>query len=64
LLSEGPNHLSVLKSLALTGKLSGVVFHDDRIAALCIGGGVKELWSADRDFSHMKGLKVRNPLIR
>jgi uncharacterized protein len=63
LLSEGPAHLGTLKELAITGKIAGPVFHDARIAALCIAHGVKELWSADRDFSRMKGLKVRNPLV-
>lgn len=63
LLSEGPVHLPTLKEIALTGKIAGPVFHDARIAALCLAHGVKELWSADRDFSRMKGLKARNPLL-
>ena len=62
ILSEGPGHLDRLKEIAMAGKLAGAVFHDARVAALCLSHGVKELWSADRDFSRMKGLKVRNPL--
>ena len=61
-LGEGPTHLSVLKELAVSGKIIGPMIHDARIAALCRAHGVKELWSADRDFSRMKGLKTRNPL--
>ena len=62
-LAEGPAHLPALKEIALAGKISGPAFHDAKTAAICLGHGVKELWSADRDFSRMKGLKVRNPLM-
>jgi predicted nucleic acid-binding protein len=51
-----------LKKLCQSGKIAGPVVHDARIAALCLDHRVKELWSADRDFSRFKGLKVRNPL--
>ncbi|HEX2612809.1 MAG TPA: TA system VapC family ribonuclease toxin [Fibrobacteria bacterium] len=61
-IGEGPTHLSALKELALTGKIAGGMIHDARIAALCRAHGIKELWSADRDFSRMKGLRTRNPL--
>jgi predicted nucleic acid-binding protein len=37
--------------------------HDARIAALCQQHGVRELWSADRDFSRFQGLAVVNPLV-
>jgi predicted nucleic acid-binding protein len=33
------------------------------VAALCRQHGVRELWSADRDFSRFVGLAVKNPLI-
>ena len=62
LLGEGPAHLSTLKRLCQSGQIAGPVVHDARIAALCLDHRVKELWSADRDFSRFKGLKVRNPL--
>ncbi len=62
LLSEGPAHLSTLKKLCQSGRIAGPVVHDARIAALCLDHRVRELWSADRDFSRFKGLKVRNPL--
>jgi len=38
------------------------VVHDARVAALCRHHGVRELWTADRDFGRFPGLKVRNPL--
>jgi predicted nucleic acid-binding protein len=51
-----------LKRLYQAGRIAGAVVHEARIAALCLDHRVKELWSADRDFSRCKGLKVRNPL--
>ena len=36
---------------------------DARVVALCRLHGVRELWTADRDFSRFPGLTVRNPLI-
>jgi hypothetical protein len=35
-----------------------------RVAALCRDHGVRELWSADRDFGRFAGLTVVNPLVR
>jgi toxin-antitoxin system PIN domain toxin len=61
-IGEGPTHLAALKELALAGKVAGAMIHDARVAALCRAHGVRELWSADRDFSRMKGLRTRNPL--
>jgi predicted nucleic acid-binding protein len=33
------------------------------VAAVCLHHGVRELWSADRDFSRFPELRVRNPLV-
>ena len=62
LLSEGPTYFSELSGLLQAGKIVGPKVHDARIAALCIFAGVREFWSADRDFSRFPSLKVRNPL--
>jgi hypothetical protein len=62
LLCEGPAHLATLKRLCHLGRIAGPQVHDARIAALCLDHRVKELWSADRDFSRCKGLRTRNPL--
>ena len=32
------------------------------IAALCLGHGVTEFWTADRDFSRFPDIPTRNPL--
>lgn len=44
-------------------KVGGGAVHDARIAACCRFHGVKELWSADRDYLRYPWLKVRNPLV-
>jgi predicted nucleic acid-binding protein len=43
-------------------KITGPRVHDGRIASLCIHHGVRELLSADRDFTKFGELKTRNPL--
>jgi predicted nucleic acid-binding protein len=44
--------------------VTGAMVHDARIAALCVAQGVRELWSADRDFGRFSsGLVVRNLLV-
>ena len=45
------------------GKIVGPKVHDARIAAICRAHGVRELWSADRDFSRIRGVKVTNPVL-
>jgi uncharacterized protein len=45
------------------GKIVGPKVHDARIAAICRADGIRELWSADRDFSRIRGVKVTNPVL-
>jgi toxin-antitoxin system PIN domain toxin len=63
LLAEAPGYWDTLSSLVLSSGVAGPRVHDARIAALCRLHGVRELWSADRDFGRFPGLKVRNPLV-
>lgn len=63
-LAEGDGYLDRLAQLAEAAKIQGGAIHDARIAALCVHHGVRELWSADRDFSRYPSLKVVNPLAR
>jgi hypothetical protein len=62
-LSEGPTHWEVLRELLAGGRIMGGQVHDARIAALCRQHGVREFWSADRDFSRFPGLNAVNPLV-
>lgn len=63
LLSEGEEYWSTLRRTLEGGRVAGGQVHDGRIAALCIAHGVRELWTADRDFGRFPGLRVRNPLV-
>ena len=63
LLAEFESHWSALRTLIETGRIVGPQVHDARIAALCVQHGVRELWSADRDFSRFSGLAHVNPLV-
>lgn len=63
MVSEGPAYWPGLARLLSAGHITGPAVHDARIAALCLANGVRELWSADRDFSRFPGLRTVNPLI-
>jgi uncharacterized protein len=63
LLTESPTHWTTLRAILVESAITGPRVHDARIAALCRQHGVRELWSADRDFSRFAGLRVINPLV-
>ena len=63
LLGESEAHWEVLREELRRGRVQGPVVHDARVASICIGHGVTEFWSADRDFNRFPGLPVRNPLV-
>jgi toxin-antitoxin system PIN domain toxin len=63
LLGETPRHWTNLRALIGEARIEGAKVHDARIAALCMQHGVRELYSADRDFSRFPQIAVRNPLI-
>ena len=62
LLAETATHWPTLQALLANAKTIGPAVHDARIAALCLSHGVRELWSADRDFRRFSELKVVDPL--
>lgn len=63
LIAESAGYLEKLSDLSRAAVLSGPRIHDARIAALCLHHGVRELWTADRDFSVFPQLGTRNPLV-
>jgi uncharacterized protein len=63
LLAESAGYWSELKPLLRDGRIAGPQVHDARVAALCRLHGVRELWTADRDFGRFGGLEFRNPLV-
>jgi uncharacterized protein len=63
LLAESTSYWPVLRALLVGGRVAGAQVHDGRIAALCREHGVRELWSADRDFNRFTGLAIVNSLV-
>jgi toxin-antitoxin system PIN domain toxin len=61
-LAETAGYWEVLSRVVERAKITGPRIHDGRIATLCIHHGVRELLSADRDFSRFGELNTRNPL--
>jgi toxin-antitoxin system PIN domain toxin len=64
LLTESEQHWPILRSLVIGGRVTGPRIHDARVAALCRQHGVREFWTADRDFSRFPDLPVGNPLTQ
>jgi toxin-antitoxin system PIN domain toxin len=63
LLTESEKYWPELRRILDAGKITGPQVHDARIAGLCLLHGIRELWTADRDFSRFPGVRVRNPLL-
>ena len=63
LLGEGDVYWPALRDLLGGGLVTGAAVHDARIAALCEVHGIRELWTADRDFTRYRNLQIRNPLV-
>jgi toxin-antitoxin system PIN domain toxin len=63
ILDEQTGYWESFKTMAEKGRVCGPLIHDARIAALCLASGVREIWTADRDYHRFPALRVRNPLI-
>ena len=63
LLGEAEGYWQEIQSMVEAGRVAGAQVHDARIAALCRLHGVRELWTADRDFGRFPGVTAINPLI-
>ena len=64
LLAPTEQHVDVLEKVVTQGQARGGQIHDARIAAICLEHGVRELWTADRDFARFAQLlPTRNPLV-
>jgi len=62
-LSESADYWLLLRATLLGGRASGPQVHDARIVTICQQHGVRELWTADRDFGRFSCLTVRKPLV-
>jgi uncharacterized protein len=63
LIGETSGYWDEFKHTMESARIIGPATHDARIFAICRLHGVRELWSADRDFTRFKGVRVVNPLI-
>jgi toxin-antitoxin system PIN domain toxin len=63
MLGEGPAHFAALRQAVVSGRATGNLIHDAHIAALLMENGVRDLWTADRDFSRFPGLRVVDPFV-
>ncbi|MCI0569497.1 MAG: PIN domain-containing protein [Myxococcaceae bacterium] len=63
LLSEVEGYWDQFVGLTASAHVAGPMVHDARIAAICLHHGVRELWTADRDFGRFPKLRTRNPLV-
>jgi hypothetical protein len=64
IIGEMKGHWKEPGHILASGRLLGPAVHDARGAAICREPGVRQFWSAGRDFSLMAGFTVHNPLLR
>ena len=63
LLRPTEQHIDVLEKVVTHGQARGGQIHDARIAAICLENGVRQLWTADRDFARFAQLlPTHNPV--
>jgi toxin-antitoxin system PIN domain toxin len=62
-LSENDQYCESFREIVLSARVTGARMHDARVAALCLSHGIRELLTADRDFSMFQQLRLRNPLV-
>jgi hypothetical protein len=62
LIGESRDHWRELSATLSAGKIQGQQVHDARVAAICAQHGIREFWSADRDFSRIGSIRTINPL--
>lgn len=63
ILSDSADSLKHWLELILNRHVQGPHHHDARIVAVCLSHGIKELWTADRDYLRYPELPTRNPLV-
>jgi hypothetical protein len=61
--AETSGRVSILPDLLTVAGVTGPQVPDVRVPATCLGHGVAELWTADRDFSYFPRLRTHNPLV-
>ena len=54
---------ALLRGAPAAGKITGPAVYDARIAAICLAHGVRELWTADRDYGRFPALRDRKSVV-
>jgi uncharacterized protein len=62
-LGEPMAYWAAFCTAATQARAAGPLVYDARIVTICQLHGVRELWTADRDFSRFPGIAVWNPLL-
>ena len=62
LLGETDDFLEVLSGFVQRPRVRGAIFHDARVAAICVAHGAEALLTRDRDFSLFPELRTRDPI--
>ena len=62
-LAENDHYEESFREVVRASRVTGARMHDARVAALCVSHDIREIWSADRDFSMFRAVKLRNPLV-
>lgn len=62
-LGEPADYWGALAAAVTAAHATGPLVYDARIATICQLHGVRELWTADHDFSRFPGIAVWNPLV-
>lgn len=63
LLGESGRYWENLRATLQRTRVVGAQIHDARVAVLCAHHGIRELWTADRDFGRFQAVTARNPLV-
>ena len=63
LLAESGGYWDLLRPALAAGQAEGATVLDARVAAICRLHGVRELWTADRDYGRFPLVPVSNPLV-
>lgn len=63
LLGEADGYWQQLRTQVLKGRILGPMVHDARVVSICLQHGIREIWTADRDFGRFEGIRTHNPLL-
>lgn len=62
MLAPGARFADRLRALARERSVCGIRIFDLQIALMALDGGARELWTHDKDFVVIEGLRIVDPL--